>query len=289
MKRWRSSQEGQSLVLVVLMLTVFLGVLALAIDGGYAYAQRRQMQNAADAAAMAGAYRLAMAGVDQVGPAVADYALSNGADSYSWAVINDDRTVRVTTSVTFNTFFAGLLGFPAMTVSATAEASVGVLAAAADLLPMAIEEQEFEVGQEYTLWDNRTNLPGGFGWVDWNGVPVGNPELADNICNPSNSGVWSIGDWIPSGPGVQNSAPVRQCLNTWIGRKITIPVYDQTEGRGANGRYHIAGFARFVLTGYRFTGSRKWVRGRFVAAVVPGIIGQGEVESYQVRTIDLTR
>ncbi|MGN6698576.1 MAG: pilus assembly protein TadG-related protein, partial [Thermomicrobiales bacterium] len=37
---------------------VLVGALGLVLDGGYDYAQRRQMQNAADAAAMAGASAL---------------------------------------------------------------------------------------------------------------------------------------------------------------------------------------------------------------------------------------
>lgn len=47
-------RAGQTLVLVALMLTALIGLVALAIDGNNAYAQRRRAQNAADAGAMAG-------------------------------------------------------------------------------------------------------------------------------------------------------------------------------------------------------------------------------------------
>ena len=43
--------RGQILVMFALMLTALLGVLGLAVDGGVAFAQRRTVQNAADAAA----------------------------------------------------------------------------------------------------------------------------------------------------------------------------------------------------------------------------------------------
>jgi hypothetical protein len=52
-------QQGQVLVLVVLGLALMLGVVALVIDGGYAFAQQRGSQNGADASATAGALIIA--------------------------------------------------------------------------------------------------------------------------------------------------------------------------------------------------------------------------------------
>lgn len=46
--------RAQTLVLVALALGALIGLAALAIDGGNAYAQRRRAQNAADAGAIAG-------------------------------------------------------------------------------------------------------------------------------------------------------------------------------------------------------------------------------------------
>ena len=50
-----NSERGQSLVLVVLGFLAFIAILALVLDGGNAYAAKRQAQNAADAGALAGA------------------------------------------------------------------------------------------------------------------------------------------------------------------------------------------------------------------------------------------
>src|SRR5690606_4536767 len=55
-------ERGQTLVQVALMLVVLLGFAALAIDGGMVYAERRHMQNAADAGALAGARELCLSG-----------------------------------------------------------------------------------------------------------------------------------------------------------------------------------------------------------------------------------
>ena len=53
--RKHSSEKGQSLVMVALLFMAFAAILALVLDGGNAYAARRQAQNAADAGALAGA------------------------------------------------------------------------------------------------------------------------------------------------------------------------------------------------------------------------------------------
>jgi len=49
------AQRGQILVVFVLAMVAIIGVIGLAIDGGGAYAQRRDQQTAADLAALAGA------------------------------------------------------------------------------------------------------------------------------------------------------------------------------------------------------------------------------------------
>ncbi len=54
-----SQEHGQSMILVALGLAVLMAFMALAVDGGNVYAQRRQVQNGVDAAAYAGGQRLA--------------------------------------------------------------------------------------------------------------------------------------------------------------------------------------------------------------------------------------
>jgi Flp pilus assembly protein TadG len=54
-KRSSEGMDGQILVIFALGLTAFIFVLALILDGGRVYAERRRAQNAADAAATAGA------------------------------------------------------------------------------------------------------------------------------------------------------------------------------------------------------------------------------------------
>lgn len=55
MKLNRTYERGQALILIVLAIVGMIGMVALAIDGGNAFSNRRSAQNAADTAALAGA------------------------------------------------------------------------------------------------------------------------------------------------------------------------------------------------------------------------------------------
>src|SRR5260370_38740061 len=52
---WLRRQSGQAVVLLGVAVVVLTAILALALDGGGIYLDRRQLQNAADSAALAGA------------------------------------------------------------------------------------------------------------------------------------------------------------------------------------------------------------------------------------------
>src|SRR5256885_874777 len=58
----RRRQSGQAIVLIALMLTVLIGMVAIAIDGSRAYALRRDLQAATDAAALAAADKMQQTG-----------------------------------------------------------------------------------------------------------------------------------------------------------------------------------------------------------------------------------
>src|SRR5512146_1645563 len=54
-RRPNRSQRGQALILIVFAIVGLVGITALAVDGGNAYADRRRAQNAADSTALAAA------------------------------------------------------------------------------------------------------------------------------------------------------------------------------------------------------------------------------------------
>src|SRR5437868_14801416 len=55
---WLRKQSGQAVVVVAVAVLVLTAILMLALDGGGIYLDKRQLQNAADAAALAGAEKL---------------------------------------------------------------------------------------------------------------------------------------------------------------------------------------------------------------------------------------
>lgn len=79
MKKQRSTQRGQALILIALAVVGLVGFTALAIDGGNVFSDRRHSQNASDTAALAAALALARqeANWKSFG---ADRAISNGYD-----------------------------------------------------------------------------------------------------------------------------------------------------------------------------------------------------------------
>ncbi len=53
--KFRKTEKGQALILIVFSIIGLIGIAALAVDGGNAYVEKRRAQNAADASALGGA------------------------------------------------------------------------------------------------------------------------------------------------------------------------------------------------------------------------------------------
>ncbi len=128
--------RGDSLVMVALSLFVLLALLALAIDVGFAYSERRQMQNAADSGALAGAAVMMKGGTDgEILAAIDDYTHRNTAQTFEatyapsgqpvggGSVPNDATGIAVTAVVDFPTFLAFLVG--TNTIEANGDATGG--------------------------------------------------------------------------------------------------------------------------------------------------------------------
>jgi Flp pilus assembly protein TadG len=146
----RERQGGQALVFVALSMTVILGATAMVLDGGNAMAQQRETQNAADAAALAGAVVIAqdMGGDDQTDSDVRTSMLQsfnrNGTsmgtsyyvdDEYNivgtvgrgGSIPDDAAGIQVVGNRTFDTYLAGVVGINEMTSGAGATALAGAL------------------------------------------------------------------------------------------------------------------------------------------------------------------
>lgn len=136
-----TTELGQALVLVIIALVVLFALVALAVDGGNLYADRRNAQNAADAAAFAGALVKAQKGnTAQISSAALSRAASNGYVDSDPAQNNtpvdvmvynppidgnhagDQRYVQVKIHSTVNTYFAQIIGFDTLSTTVSAVA-----------------------------------------------------------------------------------------------------------------------------------------------------------------------
>ncbi len=316
------NEKGFSLVLVAIVLVVLIGMVAFAVDVGALYEERRELQNGADAAALAIAENCGrgLPCDTTTAEATADqYADANGIDGAA-AIDELDldlaaQTVRVETATEtsdggtiFRPFFAQVIGFEGSTVRAEASAAWGVPAGSGDI-PLTISKCEwdkfvgpFVVGyradgtpildlneppaedqngdgvMDHLDWfhlydppgtnansitatfhdgkatedcsaeagqdtDGDGRLSGGFGWLDTDG---------DCYAETDHEG------WYGEDPGASPSSGCGPSqLQGILGTVVTIPVFTDTQGLGANGQYLMTEPLALYVTGYNFGGQYK--------------------------------
>ena len=146
-------KEGQSLIMVTIMLLFVVGFASLAVDFGYVFLTKSQLQNEADAAALAGALAL-VHGEDPYSEAQS-YVKMNGDDK----LVNPDglpyvdgNSVRVTVERKINLFFAPVLGVAReQDVRATATAIYPPAGSASGAVPVGVLDDQFLYGVSYKL------------------------------------------------------------------------------------------------------------------------------------------
>ena len=154
-------ENGQTLVHVALMMVVLLGFLALAIDVGLLYFERRRMQNAADAGALAGAREICLE--PKMFPpdgdpylAAQEYAVDrNFAPTADITV--EEWTVTVVASSWVDLFFARIFGMDMVHVGAVAAAACGKANSACNVWPITYSTANWGgqgCGDWFLLWDS---------------------------------------------------------------------------------------------------------------------------------------
>jgi Flp pilus assembly protein TadG len=265
-------ENGQSLVITALFMTVFMGMLGLVIDVGHGYASYRQMQMAADAAALAGVRELAMDSGEQTAVRRMEQLLAdNGADAtQSERTVAGANRTEVVARRTVQTYFAAVLGLREFTVEARSAAIYGQVTNMGGLLPLAVERDTWSPGQNITLWSDRRG-PANYGWVRWSRQVPSTSVLRANIDNPHRSDDLRVGDSVLGHPGVGFSS-IRHNLNAWVGRTVLVFLYDSggISGAGANLTYPVEGFAAFRITSVRSQGRNSEIRGEFLHYVSLG-------------------
>lgn len=143
----KNREGGQALIVLTMMLAVFGGIVAMSFDTGLIFEDRRSLQNAADAAALAGVAELPQNSSEAKDKA-REWVTKHGVLPEEITIIevrqtfvpNDTLYVELDTDI--NWIFARVLGMISTEVGATAAAQVGSLGGHNKLLPWALMQGE---------------------------------------------------------------------------------------------------------------------------------------------------
>jgi Flp pilus assembly protein TadG len=290
-------ESGQTLVLLALWMISLLAILALVLDGGHIYLERRHMQNAADAGATAGTRTLALGGTTGAAQAAASqYAVTyNGADNATVTI--NGKTVTVVACENVPMTFARVLGLNSVVVCATASATYGAVSEVVGLAPIAIKDFPYLFDTPYVIWDDDKDRDPTTGYISgsfrgWLNLPCVYPmdcgaAGADDLKNWMHNGYPSkvkVKQWIRGDGGVK-AAVIQQA---YVGQELRMVVYDQIEDKYNNeSYYHVIKFVIFKVTEVIASGNPKGVRGYFMHYFTPGPPGDGEDSGWN--SLDLTQ
>ena len=284
---YRQSERGAVLILMAVISVVMVGMAALVVDVGSIMEEKRQLQNGADAGAMAVAQSCAL------GPCDPDLAtdLANGnarddAMTVKSVTITGNQVVVATETLSSSgtdilpfSFGRTASGDRGDTFESQATARWAPLNAG-PALPLVVSACDVAKFRQVTTdsvfefaknagCEGSTDTPGAFGWLD-----TACPTTA------SKTPTVTVGT-APADPG--KSGP-KGCLDNWLNKDVLVPVYGDVIEQGKT--YTIVGFAAIHLTGWRFPGdtspsppscgsSGSCISGRFINYVTTGPDGTG--------------
>lgn len=278
-----SDERGASAVIVAILLVALLGFAALAVDVGALYAEKAQLQNGADSAALAIAGDCAGGSCGDPDGTAALLANSNGNDSSSGIVsvtFPNSTTVRVETNArdgvtganSFSLFFARILGMENTEVHAVAEASWGAPSALTTLpwtISQCVFEQYLSAGQLAELRANGSftgdpvpthvllrydeNTPDYPGCTPQNGYAEGGFGWLDRD-NGCSADINIENSEVGNDPGNDFPSECTGVLSTLLEDPILVPLFGTASGTGQHATYGLVGFVAFQVTGYRFGG-----------------------------------
>ena len=273
-KTAQGKERGAAGVLVAVMMLVLIGAGALAVDTGQIYAERAQLQNAADAGALAAAQRCHAAGTctgtqaltwarEMAGPNSND-----GASAVDSVDLSVPKQVKVVTSTLgpgaggagfLTKMFASALNAPAVKVRAAAVAGWAPPSSGSGF-PLAISDHCYNLSTAASTAQvqkisykpggtctgpSGTQIAGGWGWLDQSSPCVATTATGTNQ--------------VGSDPGNNPPSGCEAILMGWKATilgggevKVAFPVFDDATNQGQNGSFHVIGYATFKIWGWKF-------------------------------------
>ncbi|MBB1509471.1 pilus assembly protein TadG-related protein [Tessaracoccus sp. MC1756] len=278
----RRDERGASAVIVAIMLVVLVGFGALAVDVGSLWWDKKQIQNGADAAALALAQTCAAGACEADEPAMAqDYAAFNKNDDNVTVTAADithtPNSVSVKAATTREHWLAPVIGIGSSDVSAQATATWSGAPSSMNTIPFAVSYCQFfwqngvyngtpTKGTELYIYSKskpkdfpnvpsteafpcaasnsaHNELSGGFGFLEADGDCVTKVTIGSN---PDER-------WVDSsnGEGFDTSCDpddIRRYMGDSPGQIVKVPLFDNADKN--SGRYRITGFAALEVTAY---------------------------------------
>ncbi|WP_170233550.1 pilus assembly protein TadG-related protein [Ornithinimicrobium humiphilum] len=261
-------EKGAVAIVVALVMTLLLLCLGIAIDLGASYWKRQELQNGADAAALALAQGVAP------GACVPDSVTAT-----SWVqgnVRNDVIATGTATCLAVNKvsvraatvqqhWFLPIMGRGSSDIAADATVMWGVPIAGEASLPIAISECSFlhrvdgvdvPIDGNITIWMDHPSDPfgdacheaypdGGFGWLKTVG---GKCAARIDIAADGTGGVGYSKTGTPQPDECQPDNSFKRAVLS--GEPVLIPIFDVAPGGGNGAPISISRFAAFILRGY---------------------------------------
>jgi Flp pilus assembly protein TadG len=304
------SERGQAFVLAAVAMVMCMGMAALVLDVGNWFRDKRRLQGAADAAALAGAQLLPDDAAGAQSQALT-YANKNGGDvAGANIVITSQYQANDTISVTGQRndpgIFSKVIAIPSANITAHAKARVGPPIDVLHVAPMVVycghsliqncnndHTPQFNVQTQMDY--DPMGAPGAFGMLNLDGE--------NGTVGSSNEAAWILDGfdkYLPIGkyksdPGAKfSSTNIQSALDDRMHTVLLFPVFKTLEDGGQNAQYDIIGWIGFYLTGYDVHGNGATLHGYFTQYIAEGILskhapGSGGVPSsfFGVKSIQL--
>jgi Flp pilus assembly protein TadG len=277
----RDGERGQIIVIFALALVAIIAMVGLVLDGGSAFAMRRDEQSAADLAALAAANdyvlnadaTLAIARARSVAAANGYQHGANGVSVNVAITTSNGAEAKVDISAPHRNNFASVVGITNWTVATTATAQSGYPDSANGAGPIIFSIDAFgpsgtplaaygDPSHPYTFGETNGDIPSGPGDIAWTNYGVGNLDSngVDNII----TGVTTVNKTIAFGEYIGqinqgNHATLFADMDVYMsGTNIPVPVVDH------NGNFQ--GWATFHVTSADQGGKK--ITGYFVSPYV---------------------
>lgn len=305
MNKIMNNQNGGIAIITALLLTAFLGLAALGIDSGYMVATKNELQNAADAGALAGAWQLSKGGdenaiKDTAKDTVGQNKASNGNISlelsditigkwdleerkFTISSLEDANAVKVSIqNHDLNLFFRSdneSLGAEAVAIVGSAgtpdTVDKGIL------LPLAISKWIADKADEYNSPSNTVKIGSDYHYDNdpYNDVFAGqwtsftedknNAKYLKGLITNGNPDPLSVGDSIYIQPGTMAFGYHEDYLGLYVGKNVVFALVDAVLRDETKKFIPVYSFISFRITNL-LDKNKKGIEGYFVEDIYAG-------------------